>query len=458
VSGARIDTFAWAGSDGQTETDERVLITESVEEAVMFTEEAAPEDSEDEPGEVTEAAGDTPAVSKRTSGLSGTGRVWADPGYQKDKKQRYDLSTKDKAKAAWSYINQAGNAAKYTATQLKRVKSRIKAALGKFGVTVAAEGWTVEPAAEVTEAVAEWYGSPETAGSYSITATNGPTNVSVSGYGLDPAELSVILAAACKGASAALATLDPDMGGDIDVPGAPNADTDHDTAGKGETAPEEDDPPVTESEPAPAGDQGPAPAGTTESEGSAMPETATTTEAGGTAPAGLTPDMLKVISEATAASVTAAFEARDAAKAKAKADREAAEARESAEKAAQREALVGLLESVGIKVPADGTPPAAEGTTETADGGKALTEADVEKRVDIAVSEALVEFKQALMTSGAILPARAGLVVREHAIPDADNAPDTEALQKMSDDDLMSYMGGAMAQQADLIRPVGAQA
>jgi hypothetical protein len=62
------------------------------------------------------------------------------------------------------------------------------------------------------------------------------------------------------------------------------------------------------------------------------------------------------------------------------------------------------------------------------------------------------------MTSGAILPARAGLVVREHAIPDADNAPDTEALQKMSDDDLMSYMGGAMAQQADLIRPVGAQA
>jgi hypothetical protein len=39
VSGARIDTFSWA-SEGQQETEERVLITESAEAAVMFTEEA----------------------------------------------------------------------------------------------------------------------------------------------------------------------------------------------------------------------------------------------------------------------------------------------------------------------------------------------------------------------------------------------------------------------------------
>ena len=73
-------------------------------------------------------------VSKRKAG-SNKGR-FADPGYQDDGKPRYDLSDEKKAKAAWSYINQAGNASKYTPEQLRRIKSRIKAALRKFGVSV----------------------------------------------------------------------------------------------------------------------------------------------------------------------------------------------------------------------------------------------------------------------------------------------------------------------------------
>ena len=81
----------------------------------------------------------------------------------------------------------------------------------------------------------------------------------------------------------------------------------------------------------------------------------------------------------------------------------------------------------------------------------------VDDRVKREVSEAITEFKQGLIAGGAILPARAGLVVREHAI-DADTAPDREALQKMSDDELTNYLGGALAQQADAIRPVGAGA
>jgi HK97 family phage prohead protease len=62
--------------------------------------------------------------------------TYADPGYQKDHKKRYPVDTKDHALAAWSYINQQGNAAKYGAQQLKAVKGRIRAALKRFGVSV----------------------------------------------------------------------------------------------------------------------------------------------------------------------------------------------------------------------------------------------------------------------------------------------------------------------------------
>jgi hypothetical protein len=157
---AVVDTFAWSKNGAKQETDERVLITESVQEALVgtITEYATPA-APDAPPEVRaalaaifpekahrlvdgqcvtcEAEEAALPLSKRGSGLSGSGKVYADPGYQADKKQRYDLSSKANAKAAWSYINQADNAAKYTAAQLKRVKARIVKALKKFGVTVA---------------------------------------------------------------------------------------------------------------------------------------------------------------------------------------------------------------------------------------------------------------------------------------------------------------------------------
>jgi HK97 family phage prohead protease len=60
---------------------------------------------------------------------------YADPGYQSDKKKRYPLDTKKHAKAAWAYISKAKNAGAYTASQLASVKSKIKAALTKYGVT-----------------------------------------------------------------------------------------------------------------------------------------------------------------------------------------------------------------------------------------------------------------------------------------------------------------------------------
>jgi HK97 family phage major capsid protein len=65
--------------------------------------------------------------------------TYADPGYQKDGKKRYPIDTEEHAKAAWSYINQAGNASEYTAEQLAEIKNKIQAALKKFGVDVEAK-------------------------------------------------------------------------------------------------------------------------------------------------------------------------------------------------------------------------------------------------------------------------------------------------------------------------------
>lgn len=70
---------------------------------------------------------------------------YADPGYQPDEKKRYPIDTKAHIRAAWSYINQERNAKKYTARQLKTIKSRIKAAAKKMGIKTTE---TTEPADE----------------------------------------------------------------------------------------------------------------------------------------------------------------------------------------------------------------------------------------------------------------------------------------------------------------------
>lgn len=213
VPGAQVDTFTpaeAASAPAETASDGRVLIHESVQEALVTT--------------TTEA--DTPAVSKRGSGLSGDSTAYADPGYQSDKKQRYDISSKAKAKAAWAYIGQADNARDYTSAQLKRIKQRIVKALKKFGVTVdTQEGWLIEPAIQVTEALAECWGMDSgDAGNLYVSLTNGPTTVTVSSYSLDPHDLDAVGRAAMAGAAQTLANIDPDMDGDVDTPGSPDGD------------------------------------------------------------------------------------------------------------------------------------------------------------------------------------------------------------------------------------------
>lgn len=407
VDGAEIKAFAWAGG-GATETTQRVLITESVQEAhVTITEETA---GTQPPGELREAirallgtrpVTETPALSKRGSGLSDdAGRAYADPGYQADKKQRYDLSTKANAKAAWSYVNQAGNAKKYSAPQLKRVKARIRAALKKFGVTVAAEGWTIDPAYQVTEELAAYAGDPGMCGSYSISASNGPTNICVSGYDLDPADLEAILRAACAGACQALACLDPDMDGDIDVPGAGSEDTDDDAddlatrlaaAIRGESADDLEtliaeatgSAAVTETapeDPAPEPDA----ARQHETEVPAVSET-TTTEAAQAPAAAIDPETLSAAVAKALADEKAARKARKAAKAAKAAESASGSAAAVAETDEER-----IERIVAEKV-------AAQLTQETDD-----------QRIERLVSERMIAERQKLAEQG-LGPARKGL-------------------------------------------------
>jgi hypothetical protein len=82
--------------------------------------------------------------------------------------------------------------------------------------------------------VREYYDGPGGAAGFCIDAYNGPTSITIRNCSIDPAELRVIAAAAMDAVVNALQQLDPDMDADVDIDGAPNADTDD--AASGETS------------------------------------------------------------------------------------------------------------------------------------------------------------------------------------------------------------------------------
>ncbi|MGE5828528.1 MAG: DUF6582 domain-containing protein, partial [Micromonosporaceae bacterium] len=103
---------------------------------------------------------------------------YADPGYQADGKKRYALDTEAQCRAAWSYINQAGNAAEYTPTQLKTIKGRIKAALKRHGITVAEDTQEAHVPTDQLQADTAWREAIATA-----------VRAAAPRYGLDAEEL-----------------------------------------------------------------------------------------------------------------------------------------------------------------------------------------------------------------------------------------------------------------------------
>jgi len=68
-------------------------------------------------------------------------KPYGNVAYADPKNGKYPIDTKAHVKAAWSYINQAKNAAKYplNGVSLSSVKAKIKAAAKKFGITISDE-------------------------------------------------------------------------------------------------------------------------------------------------------------------------------------------------------------------------------------------------------------------------------------------------------------------------------
>ena len=79
---------------------------------------------------------------------------YADSGYQADGVKRYPIDTEEHVRAAWSYINVPKNASKYSTEDLQKVKTRIRAAMKRFGIG-ASEG----DDDSVTSATGSRYGS-----------------------------------------------------------------------------------------------------------------------------------------------------------------------------------------------------------------------------------------------------------------------------------------------------------
>jgi hypothetical protein len=235
--------------------------------------------------------------------------TYADPGYQKDGKKRYPLDTKSHIQSAWSYINQRENAAKYTSDQLSKIKGRIKSAAKKVGIDISSDEsclidrWTEQPDA----ALAEFYGDdPIPAARFSVSVSNGPVDVVISSYCVDPADLDVVARAAMDGACQALAGLDPDDDGDIDVPGmvtasvttlgSDTAPTTHETAPEvGDTATTDEGTPTVSGAPTNEATTTAAPTAPAPTQETEQPKTTLTT------------DDIKAIGETVGASVGSAM-------------------------------------------------------------------------------------------------------------------------------------------------------
>lgn len=65
-----------------------------------------------------------------------TGNQYGDVAYADTKNKKYPIDTAAHVRAAWSYINQAGNAKGYSPAEVAAIKARIKTAAKKFNIEI----------------------------------------------------------------------------------------------------------------------------------------------------------------------------------------------------------------------------------------------------------------------------------------------------------------------------------
>jgi len=128
-------------------SEEPVRVTESVDASPAAP--AGPDaDLADPEAQLTEAEQAAEAAAKQKATKPYGDIDYADPGYLDGAGTqasdsgltpvaRYALDSAKRVRAAWAYISRSKNAGQYTASQLKLIKGRIKAAAAKLDVTIA---------------------------------------------------------------------------------------------------------------------------------------------------------------------------------------------------------------------------------------------------------------------------------------------------------------------------------
>ena len=66
-------------------------------------------------------------------------RKYGDTEFADPTNKKYPVDSPDHVRAAWSYINQADNAEKYSRDELETIKGRIKRAAKKYGVEISSD-------------------------------------------------------------------------------------------------------------------------------------------------------------------------------------------------------------------------------------------------------------------------------------------------------------------------------
>lgn len=212
VTGATVDAASWMRArDAGESAGARTAISESAEATVEAVTEEAPADE----------AGYS-AKQRRQMAAKGQAMKNADG------EPSYPIKTKADLRKAIRAVGRGGaNHDKIRAHIVKRA-----AALGLSSMIP--DNWNKDGSMKENTTrlgeIREYYAADGPGGAgFCIDAYNGPISLTMRACGIDPAELRVITAAAMTAAVDALQAMDPDMDADIDVAGAPHADTDGDT-------------------------------------------------------------------------------------------------------------------------------------------------------------------------------------------------------------------------------------
>jgi hypothetical protein len=227
VLGATVDNATWVRpGDTAESTGGRTPISESMEATVEAVTEVAPTE------ELSAKAKQT-ALAKGQAMKNANG----DPSYT--------IKSKADLRRAIKAVGRGG-------ADHDKIRAHIIKRAGALGLSaLIPDNWNKDGSMKETTTrysdIREYYDGPGGAAGFCIDAYNGPTSLTIRNCSIDPADLRVVAAAAMDAAINALQAVDPDMDGDVDVPGAPLEDTDDDMDGTGETtAPAESAPPAPE--------------------------------------------------------------------------------------------------------------------------------------------------------------------------------------------------------------------